>query len=217
MERRSNKRASFIAGMLAMIAFAFADAFLHEVDRGDMPPRLERENLPETSRVSNPERISRPRGAPATEPPASRGNEGTAIQPVNSSQVAVAAAVDVMEPTPTAVIPTPASPIPYYDQLIDPSMPVDPAPTAGGGIDKLAPGAQPGSASVEYRRFDQRSDYGGTRRRYTEQGVGVTAQQETRPSAASSCAPPSATPRGRTRSIRSTATASSTSRSAASR
>jgi len=66
----------------------------------------------------------------------------------------------------------------YEDQLIDPLHPFDAAIPIGP--EAAAHKSLPGSASVEYRLFDETIATDPAQRRYTEQGVAVTAQQETR-------------------------------------
>jgi hypothetical protein len=74
-------------------------------------------------------------------------------------------------PTPTPMVAT------YQDALIDPSISEDPVYSAGRA-DKVSD-LLPGSASVEYRYYNQ-STSGITSGGYTEHGVAAEARQETR-------------------------------------
>lgn len=85
-------------------------------------------------------------------------------------------AAQFLEPRLPIPVPAPAPPAAYRDLLIDPNVGEDPPITAtfladgGSGL--------PGSASIEYRLFDQETR-DSTVRSFTEHGVGVSLKQET--------------------------------------
>lgn len=136
----------------------------------DVPAIVARDEVPAGKALPAPQSL-RPSDhptAPPSGPPAGPRTERragtTSLEP------------QLLPPLATLTDPAPAS-AHYRDQLIDPSQPVDSAlPTAppGGVSPRL-----PGSASVEYRLFDERSKVDPSQRHYTEQGVAVAAQQET--------------------------------------
>lgn len=174
MTTRSKNRIKKAALLLALLAVGLSAALLGR-RQTELTPTPDARTLAPPAYASSV-RASHPRGAspgrlvPLPDgPPVVARVEGPARKRLLEPQLLPPSTNSPLQAVPASTR--------YYDQLIDPSQPVDPTPTAP------ATGASshlPGGASVEYRLFDQTTNFGTSRHRYTEHGVGVTAQQETR-------------------------------------
>jgi hypothetical protein len=135
-------------------------------------PHIPPSSVNESTKGSTPSSATaaRPKAALSHGPPVVARAEGPADEPLLEPQL--------LPPPAESSDPTTPVVARYYDQLIDPTQPFDPTPPAGpvGGLSSRLPG----SASVEYRLFDETTKFDPNQRHYTEQGVAVTAQQETR-------------------------------------
>jgi hypothetical protein len=201
---RASKNTKKTALLLALLAFALSAALLGRRQAETVPARSKApdpiapslspngtsarassrpvspspEALDIVARAQGP--ASKVRPGPQLLIPSSRSAPPSQAPPV-ATRVEAPVSKAQLEPQLLPPSAEPSDPAPasarYYDQLIDPSHPFDPTPPTRpeGGVSARLPG----SASLEYRLFNETTKTDPGQRRYTEQGVAVAAQQET--------------------------------------